>query len=143
MVYALRLRHQCRQRRRRFVCATSALIGTADISDLRCVVEYRSHREHEVMKWALRSARQLERLLESLQYGIGSPEEWRGHPSAPLAVSRQRASGFDLVDVEAQSSSASLIAASSIARARSARSLRTAARAFVAAGPELQIVSFG
>jgi hypothetical protein len=30
------------------------------------VVEYRSHGDHEVMKWALRSARQLERLLESL-----------------------------------------------------------------------------
>ena len=30
------------------------------------VEEYRSHGEHEVMKCALRSARQLERLLESL-----------------------------------------------------------------------------
>jgi hypothetical protein len=30
------------------------------------VEEYRSHGEREVMKWALRSARQLERLLESL-----------------------------------------------------------------------------
>ena len=30
------------------------------------VEEYRSHGEREVMKWALRSARQLEQLLESL-----------------------------------------------------------------------------
>jgi hypothetical protein len=35
MVHALRLRHQCGQRRRRFACATSAIIETADISDLR------------------------------------------------------------------------------------------------------------
>jgi hypothetical protein len=35
-------------------------------SDCVGVEEYRSHGEHEVMEWALTSARQLERLLESL-----------------------------------------------------------------------------
>ena len=45
MVYALRLRHQCGQRRRRFVCAASALIETADISDLRYPIWPRARRK--------------------------------------------------------------------------------------------------
>lgn len=45
MVYALRLRHQCGQRRRRFVCAASALIETADISDLRSPIWPRARRK--------------------------------------------------------------------------------------------------
>ena len=45
MVYALRLRYQCGQRRRRFVCAASALIETADISDLRYPIWPRARRK--------------------------------------------------------------------------------------------------
>jgi hypothetical protein len=45
MVYALRLRHQCGQCRRRFVCATSAIVETADISGLRFSIWPRARRK--------------------------------------------------------------------------------------------------